>query len=191
MSCVSSMLSQDTSICPLFGVSKKLMPGKDFITPLSVDGVAVLLVVNPRLAWGEVISDTSSVEDGWVLTSSIGWEESGFNLLCILLFLAFLLLVECEDLPEYSELATEYVSGVIKFPRLAGGSGEVLGNLGFCCFGCLGLGRDFDVGGVLALGTSEVLLLGVASPCKLSSSIPPPSFELGFLVRFCHYLFVW
>ena len=98
--------------------------------------------------------------------------------------MVFLLLVECceEDLPVYSELATEYVSGVIMLPRLAGGSGEVLGNLDFVCFG-LGKGfEDVEVG--------EVFLLGVTSPCfcKLVPSIPPPSFELGFLVRFYHYI---
>ena len=90
--------------------------------------------------------------------------------------LVFLLLVECceEDLPVYSELATEYASGVIMLPRLAGGSGEVLGNLGLG-FGCFGLGKGFEIGEVfLPVGTSEVFLLGVTSPCKLASSTPSP-----------------
>ena len=87
--------------------------------------------------------------------------------------MAFLLLVECEDLPEYSELATEYVSGVIMLPRLAGGSGEGFDNLG--CLVCFGLDEDFE-----DLEIDGDFLLGVTSPSflpisgKLLSSIPPP-----------------
>ena len=90
MSWVSSILSQEISWSPFVGVSRKLIPGNDFITPLNVDGVAVLLLVCPRLAWGDVTSDTSSVDESCVLISSIGWEGSGSPLYCAFLALSLL-----------------------------------------------------------------------------------------------------